>query len=331
VRSSGATIEVGPGSRAQGSVSGSVNDSGRQRWDAASLRRGAGRAADASHQDVETARRLVRARPFHPRDERVDADATEASAAGGIHICIPGLCEVRPSGFEPLASSSGGFLSGPTCTDSRGPARVFQASAPGRRALRRVGVLLSLLLLTGPAQPRSPSAEPGEGLVLTPIAISTPGHLTGSGRDDVRSAEVLSHKQKRLPKRCSERVGETVAIVECCWVSPLARRERRCASRIGPSARDPGSADRRMCGRELLGLLRPRDARTGGRGSVASGGGGGLDASAAGFVRGRRLPWRTPTCSVGSAPQRTVRAGPCNRISRASGLHSKWSPLTLRT
>jgi hypothetical protein len=36
---------------------------------------------------------------------------------------------MRPSGFEPLASSSGGFPSGPTCTDIRGNARFFVLGA----------------------------------------------------------------------------------------------------------------------------------------------------------------------------------------------------------
>ena len=59
---------------------------------------------------------------------------------------------MRPSGFEPLASSSGGFLSGPTCTDIRGTTRFFR--------------------------PRRGTGEPCDGRCVTQ---SVPGEALGPG------------------------------------------------------------------------------------------------------------------------------------------------------
>ena len=91
--------------------------------------------------------------------------------------CGLSFSEVRPSGFEPLASSSGGFLSGPTRTDTRGTARFFR---PRRRAgaLWDGSVCYSVccwrLSRCNPAEPRAATAELWQRLVVTDLSIHRP-------------------------------------------------------------------------------------------------------------------------------------------------------------
>jgi hypothetical protein len=59
--------------------------------------------------------------------------------------CHEVLHQVRPTGFEPVTSCSGGLFPALACTDPRGFARIPSPSAPTRKRLRRVGVLPTLL------------------------------------------------------------------------------------------------------------------------------------------------------------------------------------------
>ena len=56
------------------------------------------------------------------------------------------LHAVRPRGFEPLASASGGLLPGSTCTETRGSTPIRGCLRRPVEGLRRVGVLPGMLL-----------------------------------------------------------------------------------------------------------------------------------------------------------------------------------------
>jgi hypothetical protein len=116
-------------------------------------------------------------------------------------------CVMRPSGFEPLASSSGDFLSGPTCTDIRATARVFRPRRQAGEPLRRVGVLLSLLLATLLTQPCSLSRRALSGGLKLPLSLSDPA--LPAPRSPPRPASIRLQEPIALPLQPSRQRSAT--------------------------------------------------------------------------------------------------------------------------
>ena len=69
-------------------------------------------------------------------------------------------CRVRPRGFEPLASASGGLVPGSTCTETRGSTPIRGCLRRPVGGLRRVSVLPGMLLEGGGTEQMT---VPGKG------------------------------------------------------------------------------------------------------------------------------------------------------------------------